>query len=130
HGLADEWAPHAAKLALESRAFPYLVYDPDAGESIADCLSLDGHPALGDARPTYTLDYLDAEGAERKIELPVTIADWAATEGRFRKHFRVVPADVAEDDLVHFHDYLALSAEDREEKVPYIYTLDADHHLE
>ena len=31
HGLPDDAAQHAARLALESRAFPYLTYDPDAG---------------------------------------------------------------------------------------------------
>ncbi|MEE8488642.1 MAG: 2-oxoacid:acceptor oxidoreductase family protein, partial [Gemmatimonadota bacterium] len=93
HGVADDWAPHSAKLALESRAFPFLVYDPDAGDTIADCLDLDGNPDIEDAWPSYELAYVDDEGAEQTMELPLTIADWAATEGRFRKHFRPIPAD-------------------------------------
>ncbi|HUG40645.1 MAG TPA: 2-oxoacid:acceptor oxidoreductase family protein, partial [Longimicrobiales bacterium] len=48
HGLPDEWAPKSAKLALESRAFPFMTYDPDAGKSIAECLSLDGNPSLNE----------------------------------------------------------------------------------
>jgi pyruvate-ferredoxin/flavodoxin oxidoreductase len=129
HGLPDEWAPHAAKLALESRAFPYLVFDPDGGESLADCLTLDGNPAVEEDWPTYTLEYVDGEGAEQTMELPVTIADWAATEGRFRKHFRPLPEDVADEEAVLFHEYLALSAEEREERTPFIYTLDDDRKL-
>ena len=48
HGLADDWSQHAARLALESRAFPFLTYDPDAGPTFADCLSLDGNPSIDD----------------------------------------------------------------------------------
>ncbi|MBK9979147.1 MAG: 2-oxoacid:acceptor oxidoreductase family protein [Gemmatimonadetes bacterium] len=40
HGLADDWSQHSARLALEARAFPFLTFDPDAGASVADCLSL------------------------------------------------------------------------------------------
>ena len=91
HGLADDWAPTAAKLALEARAFPFLTYDPDGGEDIADCLSLDGNPAVDEVWPTYELQYVDEEGNEASMELPLTVADWAATEVRFRKNFAEVP---------------------------------------
>ena len=55
-------AQHAARLALESRAFPYLTFDPDAGRTWADCLSLDGNPSVDDDWPTYTLEYVDDDG--------------------------------------------------------------------
>jgi pyruvate-ferredoxin/flavodoxin oxidoreductase len=130
HGLPDDWAQHAARLALESRAFPYLTFDPDAGESWADCLSLEGNPAIDDEWPTYTLDYVDDTGAQQSMELPLTTADWAATEGRFRKHFKPVKADADNAlDLVAFHEYLALSHSDREGKTPFIYVLDAGRKL-
>jgi pyruvate-ferredoxin/flavodoxin oxidoreductase len=128
HGLPDDWAQHAARFALESRAFPYLTFDPDAGSSWSDCLSLDGNPSVDDDWPTYTLDYIDDAGAKQSMELPLTIADWAATEGRFRKHFKAVKAD-SDAELVPFHEYFALSAEDREGKSPFIYILDASSRL-
>src|SRR5690606_13392734 len=117
HGLADDWSQHSARLALESRAFPFLTYDPDAGPSIADCLNLDGNPSLESPWPEYTLRYVDEQGEEQSMELPLTIADWAATEGRFKKHFKEV-RDAA-DELIPFHEYLALDAEGREGKVPF-----------
>jgi pyruvate-ferredoxin/flavodoxin oxidoreductase len=131
HGLADDVAQHAARLALESRAFPYVTFDPDAGRTWAECLSLDGNPSLDDDWPTYTLAYVDEAGAEQSMELPLTIADWAATEGRFRKHFKPLGATSAidPDALVPFHTYLTLSADDREGKTPFIHLLDADRHL-
>ncbi|NIM51100.1 MAG: pyruvate ferredoxin oxidoreductase, partial [Gemmatimonadales bacterium] len=40
HGLGDDQATHAAKLSLESRAFPFLEFDPDNGYSLSECLIL------------------------------------------------------------------------------------------
>jgi pyruvate-ferredoxin/flavodoxin oxidoreductase len=62
------------------------------------------------------------------MELPLTIADWAATEGRFRKHFKKAKADNSE--LVLFHEYVAMSTADREGKTPFIYVLATDKKAE
>ena len=129
HGLADNSAQHAARLALESRAFPFLTYDPDAGSSLAECLTLDGNPAADEPWPTYSLAYLDDDGAERSMDVPMTIADWAATEGRFRKHFREVPREKWSDEMTPFHEYLALSPDERSGRTAFIWTLDRDRHL-
>ncbi|MEX2284879.1 MAG: 2-oxoacid:acceptor oxidoreductase family protein [Gemmatimonadota bacterium] len=135
HGLPDEWAPQAARLALESRAFPFLTYDPDAGSTYADCLSLAGNPAIDETWPTYTLEHIDDAGAEQKLELPLTIADWAATEGRFKKHFTALkPAGAGggegEGEIVLFHDFVTLPVEDRADKTPFIFTIGKERKLE
>ncbi len=124
HGLADDWAPQAAKLALESRAFPFMTYDPDAGRDLADCLTLDGNPALDDTWPTYVLTYKNEDGADQTMELPLTTADWAYTETRFRKHFALAEAD--DEDLVLFHEMVEMSPEERAGKRPFIWALDAE----
>jgi pyruvate-ferredoxin/flavodoxin oxidoreductase len=129
HGLADDWARQAARLALESRAFPFLTYDPDAGSSFVECLSLEGNPALEDRWPSYTLKYATDDGQTASIELPLTIADWAATEGRFKQHFREIPPDEWSDDLVPFHEYLQLDAAGREGRVPFIQALGIERRL-
>ncbi|MDJ0976430.1 MAG: 2-oxoacid:acceptor oxidoreductase family protein, partial [Planctomycetota bacterium] len=130
HGLSDHSAHRAARLAVESRAFPLLVYDPDEGETVADCLDLDGNPALDETWPTYTLEYLDEDGAEQSMELPLTIADWAADEGRFKKHFREINGAGGGDmELVPFHEYLALEEEEREDVEPFIHALRPDNTL-
>lgn len=129
HGLADDWSQQAARLALESRAFPFLTYDPDAGATYADCLSLDGNPSPDAVWPTYTFRYLDAEGAEQAMDLPLTIADWAATEGRFKQHFSEVPAEAWDDAMTPFADYVALPADEREGRRPYIVAADKDRTL-
>ncbi|CAN5618210.1 hypothetical protein BH23GEM9_BH23GEM9_33880 [soil metagenome] len=128
HGLPDEWAPHSARLALESRAFPYLTFDPDAGSTFADCLSLEGNPSMDETWPSYRLDYED-DGGEHFMELPLTIADWAATEARFKKHFREVPADRWNEDMVPFHEYVALAEDERDGKTAFIHAVRGDRRL-
>ena len=102
HGLADDWSQQAARLALESRAFPFLTYDPDAGTTFSDCLSLEGNPSTDTAWPTYTFKYLGDDGSEQTLDVPLTIADWAATESRFKQHFADVPSAAVDrrDDAV------------------------------
>ncbi|MDP2483441.1 MAG: 2-oxoacid:acceptor oxidoreductase family protein, partial [Candidatus Palauibacterales bacterium] len=129
HGLADEWAPNAARFALEGRAFPFLIFDPDAGATIADCMDLSGNPEVDQIWPTYELEYVGEDGQTQKMELPVTTADWAATEGRFKKHFkRIKPADW-DDDQVPFHEFLDLSEEERVGKTPFIWVIDSEKKL-
>jgi pyruvate-ferredoxin/flavodoxin oxidoreductase len=122
HGLADDWAPEAAKLALEARAFPFFTYDPDGGRDISDCLSLEGNPAMDATWPTYNLTFRNEEGEEVTEEYPLTIADWAFTETRFRKHFR--SAGEGDPDLVLFHEFVDLSHDEREGKRPFIWMVD------
>jgi pyruvate-ferredoxin/flavodoxin oxidoreductase len=130
HGTPDYGSMRAARLALESRAFPFLTYDPDAGDTLADRISLEGNPSPDDPWPTYTLKYVDEDGESKEMELPLTTADWAATEGRFRKHFRKIPREEWDDDLVPFHEFVALSGDEREDKVPFIHTVGEGDRLE
>ena len=128
HGLADDWSREAARFALESRAFPFLTYDPDAGDSFSDCLSLEGNPSVDTDWPTYDLRYLDDAGAEQTMEVPLTIADWAATEARFKAHFKELPQDQW-DDSVPFAEFLKLSLDDRAGKTAYITSVGKERKL-
>lgn len=126
HGIADDAATRQSRMALESRAFPCLEYDPDKGATYADCLELDGNPSVEDEWPSYVLKYTDADGNDAELEQPMTTADWAASEGRFKKHFR--PAN-DKDTLVPFAEYLAMSVKERGDSVPYINALDSKNGL-
>jgi pyruvate-ferredoxin/flavodoxin oxidoreductase len=72
------------------------------------------------------LIYVDEEGEEQRMELPLTIADWALGEERFRAHF-FEPEEGTE--LVPFHEYLELDEAGRTAADPYIYTVDGDRRL-
>ena len=125
-GLADDGAPDAAKLALESRAVPNIVYDPDAGTTFSERMDLDGNPSPLDVWTTYDLNFVNEEGEEHQMTLPVTTADWAMGEARFRRHYKKANDG---DSLVPFHDYLELDEDERDGETPFIYTVDAKRHL-
>jgi len=129
HGLGDDASPHAARLALESRAFPCLVFDPAKGTSFSDALSLEGNPAVEERWPTYELEHVEADGKPGKVVLPLTIADWALTEGRFAPHFKRVPREAWTEEMIPFAEHLLSSVEDRGGKTPYILALDAAKRL-
>ncbi len=76
HGVADNMAGEQARLAVDSRAFPLLVFDPRKGERIKERLSLQGNPAVKD-------DWF----VNPKTKEEVTFLDFARSEGRFSKHF-------------------------------------------
>ncbi len=120
-------AVRAARLAVESRAFPLLVHDPAAGARLAQRLTLDGNPAPDEPWPAYELRHVDDAGVEAVLKLPVTIADWAASEAAFRPHFTPLAADAP--DPVVFHEYLGLPANERAGKTPFVWSLEADRRL-
>ena len=129
HGIGDDQGAHQAKLALESRAYPLYSYDPDEGTTVAECLSLDGNPAMDDLWPVYKVDYLDEDGNKASMELPFTFADYAVTEARFGKQFKRAPKDASPDDMVPLAEYLELDDDGREGMTPYIWMVDKKNHL-
>ena len=128
HGVADDLGVHQAKLAVESRAYPLFRYDPDKGVIVKDCFDLNGNPAVDDLWPTYKLKYLEY-GQEKTLELKMTFADFALTEARFRKHFRKVPRDAWNENMVVLSDFLEMNLEDREGLFPFIWTVDRKQQL-
>ena len=125
HGMGDDMAVSQARLALESRAYPFIKYNPDAGALPDECFDLDGNPEPDSDWPTYDLKYTEEDGREASMEIAMTFADFAATEGRFRKHFKPAPRETWDDEkMVTVPDYLALDADDAEEVFPYIWATD------
>src|SRR5215467_699337 len=76
HGVADNMAGEQARLAVDTRAFPLLIYDPRKGNTIRERLSLQGNPAMKDDWWTNP-----------KTGEVVDFIDFARSEGRFSKHF-------------------------------------------
>ncbi|MEO1245317.1 MAG: 2-oxoacid:acceptor oxidoreductase family protein [Pseudomonadota bacterium] len=128
HGIGDDMSERQAKLAVESRAYPLFRYDPDKGVTAAECFDLSGNPAPDADWPSYTLKYREGS-REKTLELPMTFADFAITEVRFRKHFRMAPPDTWNDKMVPLHEFLELDDGDREDRFPYIWSVDRKHRL-
>ncbi len=128
HGIGDDMSSRQARLAVESRAYPVFRYDPAAGKTPAECFDLEGNPAIDQDWPTYTLKYLSGN-REKEMELPLTFADFAITEARFRKHYRVAPPDTWNDNMVPLAEFLAAGADEREGRFPFIWSVDRKQQL-
>ncbi len=128
HGVADDAGAVQAKLALESRAYPIFKYNPDLGDTAEECFNLDGNPAIHEAWPTYKLQYME-NGSRKTMELPMTFADFAVTEARFRKHFKKAPHDTWNSSMVPLHEFLEMSEEDRDGLYPFLWAVGARNEL-
>lgn len=76
HGVADNMATDQARLAVDTRAFPLIIYDPRKGDTLRARTSLQGNPAVNDDW------YLNP-----KTGAQVDFIDFCRSEGRFAKHF-------------------------------------------
>ncbi len=76
HGVADNMAGEQARLAVDTRAFPLIIHDPRAGDTIKKRVSLVGNPNMKG-------DWF----VNPKTNQEVTFIDFARSEGRFVKHF-------------------------------------------
>ncbi len=129
HGVGDDRSVDQSKLAVEGRAYPLFRFDPDAGTTFSECVSLEGNPSLDEDWPSYSLKYIDEAGAEQSMTLPMTFADFAATEARFLKQFKKAPPETWNDSMVMLADFLKLDEDEREEKFPYIWAVDKKNRL-
>lgn len=75
-GVSEEKAMAQAKLAVESRTFPLLMFDPRQGQYLRERLSLSGNPA---PRQDWY--------APGRDEAPLNFIEFAATEERFAPYF-------------------------------------------
>ena len=125
HGIADSAANRRSKLAVEARVSPLFVHDPLAGSSLEERFSLVGNPAVEEDWGTRTIEYVD-DGELKLMDVPLTPADFAYEETRFKKQFRPLAESL---DGVPIHDYIDLSLEEREGKAPFVYMTDANKQL-
>ncbi len=128
HGVGDDQGVNQAKLAVESRAYPIFKYNPDNGVKVFEGLDITGNPAKNQLWPTYNLKYHE-NGYEKSMELPMTFADFAITEARFRKHFKKAPRNTWNDKMIMLTEFLEMDASEREGKFPFIWAVDKKQEL-
>ena len=66
------------------------------------------------------------DGQLKLMDLPLTPADYAYDETRFKKQFRLIKGEV---DAVPLHEYIDMPAVERGRKVPYILKANAKREL-
>ncbi len=124
-GIGDPQASRHGRLAVESRMNPVFVHDPRRGPDLHSRFSLDGNPDPDKDWTTNTIEYVE-DGALKLMEAPLTPADFAVTEGRFRKQFRPLAPDAVG---VPIHEYVTLGMADRAGKAPFVWSTDEDRKL-
>jgi pyruvate-ferredoxin/flavodoxin oxidoreductase len=101
HGVGDNMSADQAKLVRDCRAMPEFVFDPRRGEVASEAFDLKGNP-------TPDRDWWTRKEKDTGQETCYTVAHWALTEDRFRRHLRALEDDdidgrlpYTQDDLVH-----------------------------
>jgi ferredoxin len=120
--LLDPW--FVASAALESRAHPFLLVNPGAGDHAAERISFEGNPQPDRDWPVEKLEYRDQNGEVTKMDLAFTFADYALLMPSLHEHFRMVPKGLEAGDLVPVDEYLLLDGEIADRSVPYIWGID------
>ncbi len=104
HGVADDKSALQAKLSRDSRGMPEFVFDPQLGELSQECLDLKGNPNVKN-------DWGQSTYAEDKEKYSYTVAHWATTEARFRKHLKAIKPEEAEG-MIFLDDMLLCITQD------------------
>lgn len=86
--------------ALRSRAFPVVLYDPDAAQRFVSCFDLSANP---------------------EMDRGCTFAHYAAGEEEFAREFTDPAPGTSPDDLIPISDYLDLTRHQRLGKYPCVY---------
>ncbi|MCF7674044.1 MAG: 2-oxoacid:acceptor oxidoreductase family protein [Akkermansiaceae bacterium] len=100
HGVGDDMSADQAKLVRDARGMPEFVFNPQRGETSQEAFDLKGNPSLD-------RDWWRAKSVTDGSEYNFTVAHWAVSEGRFRKHVKAITeADAAKltllDDQLSF----------------------------
>jgi ferredoxin len=120
--LLDAW--FVASAALESRAHPFILVDPDRGDHAAERIRFAGNPQADKNWPVEKLEYRNADGEVTEMDLAFTFADYALLMPALHEHFRMVPAGFESDDLVPVDQYLDSDENLVEHAVPFVWAID------
>ena len=95
HGVGDDVAMTQALKARDSRTVPEFTFDPRLGELDSQAMSVKGNP-------TPKEDWMSKKDKDGN-PYDFTTIQWAATEGRFRKHFmKIKPEEEVVSDTEIF----------------------------
>ena len=93
HGVGDDMATVQATRIRDGRGMPDFVFNPGLGEVWTEALDVRGNPQ-------HNRDWAEVKSALREGgKYTYTVAHWAATEARFRRHFKPAPARLPDGAL-------------------------------
>jgi pyruvate-ferredoxin/flavodoxin oxidoreductase len=102
HGIADDVSTYQAGLVRDARSMPQFVFNPQLGETYEETLDISGNG-------NRDRDWVEITSKQTKRTYRYTVAHFAATEARFRRHLRPVKST---DGLIPLEDILLLIRQD------------------
>ena len=81
HGIADDVSTVQAIRARDSRSVPQFIFDPTKGEMYSEIMNLGGNP-------NPDRDWYQKVSKKTGRKYAYTVAHYATTEARFRRHFK------------------------------------------
>ena len=98
HGVPDDSSSIQAKRIRDCRGMPDFVFNPQAGETYGEVMELKGNPSP-------SRDWAEVRRPGTQETYNYTVAHWASTEARFRRHFKRIDESAA-DKLIHIDEIL------------------------
>jgi ferredoxin len=120
----------AAAAAIESRLFPTLVFDPDKGDTLAECFSLGTNPQPDRDWPIHSFTYEDEQMQAVTENLPFTAIDFLAADPSSADAFRLVPRHQWSEEMVPVGDYLQAGTAQNGSQVPFVLAVGLDDRLQ
>ncbi len=127
-GFADHQPLHpwiVASAALESRAHPFVRFDPD-GDDGAGRMTFAGNPHADRDWAVHPVAYIDGNNGLVETEHAFTFADYCLLNPEFHRHFRLVPTGCQSSNLVTVEDYLNASTDNQVRLIPTILAVNGD----
>jgi pyruvate-ferredoxin/flavodoxin oxidoreductase len=116
HAVADNMSADQAKMVRDARGMPEFVYNPRGGETSQECFELKGNPSL-------QRDWWETKFKTTGETYNFSVAHWALTEGRFRKHVKAIKEEQT-PEMLHLDDILVCITQ---EDVIYRRVFDKNH---
>ncbi|WP_320668093.1 2-oxoacid:acceptor oxidoreductase family protein [Prochlorococcus sp. MIT 1307] len=117
HGVGDNMSANQARMVRDSRGMPEFIYNPRNGEILQESFNLKANPSL-------KKDWFETKFPVSRESYNMTVAHWAITEARFRRHINEI-SDIEANELIHIENILTLVTQ---QDVIYRRVFDQKHH--
>ena len=121
--LSNNSLIYQSKLAVESRAYPLISFDPRQGKTWEECTSIVGNPDIDQDWIIYSLAYTDEYGNQFSMDIPLTYADWALTEIQYSEHFKSVADDSHSEGMVLLTEFIEMNNSGQTDSIPFIWAV-------
>jgi ferredoxin len=115
---------------MESRAFPAWTYDPSAGADWASRFDVSDNPQPDRDWPVASFVYEDAGHQTIREDMAFTLVDFAACDGRYARHFALVPREQWTPQMVAATRFAGSGVPKDPDDVPCLAMVDGENRLQ